>query len=177
VTILSDKIATLILEPEDIESQVLEVCAILNKPEPIAPVSETKYNLKSVLIPHLIEEGILDPAKLEAIATHPVCADFLKALIRDHYNGATALSSTIQQLLAAGQTFLILTEAEVVAVQDRFDVEKIVEIDEAKPIEQRRYDEWTEEVPQDPISWAMTNLERAIDGSEVLQILGELYGD
>jgi len=176
MTVLSDKIATLILASGDIESQVLEVCALLNTPEPIAPTIETRYKLKPLLIPHLIEEGIFSVEKLQAIATHPICSDFLKSLFREHYSGATEISPTIEQLLAAGRTFAILTEAEVAAVRNRLDARKIAEIDRNKPISDRRYEEWNEEIPQPSVSWAAANLGRQIEGDEVLQILGELYG-
>jgi hypothetical protein len=174
--ILLDKITKLELKADDRDAQVLEVCGILNTPQPIAPLTKTNHKLKPLLIPHLIEEKLLVPEKLQALATHPICSDFLKALVREHYNGATELTPTIEQLVAAGRTFMVLTEADAQAVRDRLDIDKVVEIDAAKPLDQRRYTEWIEEVPQESVSWSQLNLGRAIDGDEVLQILGELYG-
>ncbi len=176
MTVLFDKIAGLQLKSEEKSAQVLEVCALLNTPQPIAPKVKTNYKLKPLLIPHLIEEGLIMPEKLQAIAVHPICVDFLKALVRDHYGGATELSPTIERLVAAGRTFGVLTEADAQAVRDRLDVAKVVEVDRTKPLEQRRYEEWVEEIPQDPVSWSQANLGRAIGGDEVLEILGELYG-
>lgn len=176
MSILSDKIASLNLEAEERDAQVLEICAILNTPHPIAPLTQVNYQLKPVLIPNLIEEGIMEASKLQAIAVHPICADFLKALVKDHYNGATELSPTIERLVAAGRTFTILTEADAQAVRNRLDIAKVVEVDKAKSPEQRRYEERIEEIDQPPISWAQIYLGRSIDGEEILQILGELYG-
>lgn len=177
MSILSDKIAALGISQKEVGAQVLEICALLNTPEPIAPLAITRYKLKPLLIPHLIEEGIFAVEKLQAIATHPICADFLKALVEEHYLGAVEVTPTVERLLAAGRTFMVLTEADVLAVRDRLNVEKIREIDKDKPLEQRRYIEWTEEDLQPPISWAQQSLGRPVDGDEVLEILGELYGD
>ncbi len=176
MNILSEEISKLKLTSIDRDAQVLEVCSLLSIPLPIAPLTKTVYKLKPLLIPHLIEEGLLAPEKLQALVVNPICADFLKALIKEHYNGATEMSPTIEQLVAAGRTFMVLTEADAQAVRDRLDLTKVVEADKAKPLEQRRYEEWTEDIPQSPVSWVEANLGRVIDGEEVLQILGELYG-
>lgn len=176
MSVLSDKIATLSLSSTEKDTQVLEVCSLLNTPYPISPNIKTNYKLKPLLIPHLIEEGIMAPEKLQALATHPICSDFLKALVREHYNGATELSPTIEQLVAAGRTFMILTEPEAQAVRDRLDIAKVGEADKTKSLAEKRYEEWTEEIPQPPVSWSQENLGRSVNGDEVLQILGELYG-
>lgn len=177
MSILSEKIASIQLESTERAAQIIEVCSLLNTYYPVASKTKTNYKLKPLLIPHLIEEGIVEAEKLQTIATHPICADFLKDLVRDHYNGATELSPTIEKLVAAGRTFGVLTEADAQAVRDRLDIAKVVEADQAKPLEQRRYEEWVEEIPQPPASWSQANLGRAIGGDEVLQILGEIYGD
>lgn len=177
MSILLDVIKSLTLTSVEKDAQVLEVCALLNTPVPIAPVTKINYKLKPLLIPHLIEEKLLAPEKLQALATHPICSDFLKALVREHYNGATELTPTIEQLVAAGRTFMVLTEADAQAVRDRLNIDKVVEADAAKPLEQRRYTEWTEEIPQESVSWSQSNLGRAIDGDEILEILGDLYGN
>jgi hypothetical protein len=176
MSILSEKIASIQLESTEKEAQVLEICSLLNTPYPVESTTKTNYKLKPVLIPHLIEEGIMQPEKLQAIATHPICADFLKAAVKDHYNGVTQLSPTIEQLMAAGRTFMIFTESDAQAVRDRLDIAKIVASDQSKPLVQQRYEELTEEVTQPDISWAQTNLGRVVDGNEVLEILGELHG-
>lgn len=176
MSLLLDKIASLNLTSQEQSAQVLEVCAHLNTPEQVAPKTKTNYKLKPVLIPHLIEEGIMEASKLQAIASHPICVDFLKAVIKDHYSGAIELSPTIEQLVAAGRTFMLLTDTDAQAVRDRLTLAKVVEADRTKPLEQQRYEEWVEEIPQNPVSWSQANLGRAIGGDEVLQILEELYG-
>lgn len=176
MSILSDKIAVLTLESIDRDVQILEICRLLNTPQEVPPLTKTNYRLKPILIPHLIEEGIMESVKLQELAEHPICADFLKALVREHYNGATELSQTIEQLVAAGRTFMILTEADAQAVRDRLNLAKVVEADKSKPQEKQRYETWTEEIPQLPISWSQANLGRAIEGAEILEILGEFYG-
>lgn len=175
--ILSDKISSLILESKERSAQVLEVCALLNTPQQGVVKTTTKYKLKPLLIPHLIEEGIMTPDKLQALVINPICADFLKALVREHYNGAVEVTPTIERLVAAGRTFMVLTESDAQAVRDRLNVVKVVEADKLKPLKQQRYEEWVEEIPQPPISWSEENLGRLVDGDEVLQILGDLYGD
>lgn len=176
MSILSEKITSLNLESKERNAQVLEICGMLNAQREIPSIKSTNYKLKPLLIPHLIEEGIVEAAKLQTIATHPICSDFLKALVKEHYNGATELSSTIEQLVAAGRTFGVLTETDAQAVRDRLDLAKVMEADRGKPIDQRRYEEWIEEIPQPPVSWSQANLGRTIGGDEVLEILGELYG-
>lgn len=177
MSILADKISTIKLTSIELSAQVLEICALLNTPVPIASATKTVYRLKPLLIPHLIEEGLLVPEKLQALVVNPICADFLKALIKEHYDGATEISPTIEQLVAAGRTFMILTEVDAQAVRDRLNVDKVVATDVDKPLAQRRYTEWTEEIPQEPISWSQLNLGRTVNGDEVLAILGELYGN
>lgn len=177
MSILSEKIASIELESTEKAAQVLEICNLLNTPYPVEPTTKTNYKLKPVLIPHLIEEGIMQPEKLQAIATHPICADFLKDLVREHYNGATELSPTIEQLIAAGRTFMIFTESDAQVVRDRLDIAKIVASDKLKPLAQQRYEESIEGVMQPNISWAQVNLGHAVDGEQVLKILGELYGN
>ena len=176
MSILSDKIASIRLGSTEKEAQVLEICSLLNTPYPVEPTTKTNYKLKPVLIPHLIEEGIMQPEKLQAIATHPICADFLKAVVKEHYNGVTKLSPTIEQLMAAGRTFTIFTESDAQAVFDRLDIAKIVASDKSKPLAQQRYEESTEEVVQPNVSWSQVNLGHAVDGEQILEILGELYG-
>lgn len=177
MSILTEKIASIQLESTEKEAQVLEICSLLNTPYPVEPTTKTNYKLKPVLIPQLIEEGIVQPEKLQTIATHPICADFLKAVVKEHYNGVTKLSPTIEQLMAAGQTFMIFTELDTQAVRDRLDIAKIVASDKSKPLEQQRYEESTEEVMQPNVSWSQVNLGHAVDGEQILEILGELDGN
>lgn len=179
MNVLADKIKTLELKTKAQEkaAQILEICHLLNNPIPIAPKTKTNYKLKPLLIPHLLEEGIVAPNKLQALATHPICAEFLKKLIEDHSEGAIEVSPTIQKLLAAGRTFGILVEEDAEKVRNRLDIAKVVEIDHEKPPEQRRYETWIEEIPQNPVSWAQVNMGRAIEGNEISLILGELYAN
>lgn len=176
MSILSEKIASIQLGSTEKEAQVLEICSLLNTPHPVESATKTNYRLKPVLIPHLIEEGIMQPEKLQAIAAHPICAIFLKDVVKEHYDGTTELSSTIKQLIAAGRTFMIFTESDAQAVRDRLDIAKIVASDKLKPLAQQRYEESTEEVIQPNVSWSQVNLGHAVDGEQILKILGELYG-
>jgi hypothetical protein len=177
MNILLDKIKNLNLETTEKEAQILEICAKLNTPIQIAATTKTNYKLKPLLIPHLLEEGIIAPNKLQALANHPICAEFLKKLIEDHSEGATELSPTIQKLLAAGRTFSILAEEDAEAVQDRLNIAKVIELDHEKPSEHRRYVSWIEEIQPEPISWAQANMGRAIEGYEISHILSKLYGN
>ena len=176
MSILSEKIAALSITARERYAQVIEVCSLLNDLQPVAPTKETRYKLKPLLIPHLIEEGILAAEKLQEIKDDSCCRIFLEELVREHYRGVTEITPAIERLLAAGQTFLLLDEAEVRAVRDRLNIEKIREADRSKLPKDRRYEEWIEEIPQPPVSWAQINLGRAADGEEILQLLGELYG-
>ena len=83
------------LESQERNAQVLEICALLNTSNSIAPTAVTRYKLKPLLVPHLIQEGILAAEKLQVFAVHPICSDFLKALFREHYSGATEISPTM----------------------------------------------------------------------------------
>ncbi|NJR25768.1 MAG: hypothetical protein HC786_28445 [Richelia sp. CSU_2_1] len=170
---MSDKIASLNLTSEGKNERVLEICALLNKPEPTLPQTETERSLLPVRIPTLISEGIVQAQSLQAISLHPICGRFLEAVIAEHYNGAIELTPAIQRLLVASQTFSLLSEAEAKAIRDRFDLEKTIEADKNKPPEQRRYREFTREVAQPPISWAQSVLGRSVEGEEILEIIEE----
>jgi hypothetical protein len=176
MNILLNKIKTLKLETIEKEAQILEICAKLNTPIQGSPTTKTHYKLKPLLIPHLLEEGVIAPNKLQALANHPICAEFLKKLIEDHSEGVIELSPTIQKLLAAGRTFAILTEEDAEGVRNRLNLAKVIELDREKPSEDRRYESWIEESQSESISWAQVNMGRAIEGQEILHILGELYG-